>query len=231
MGNRTDFSITLWEGAAFLIAVQAYNQQDYSGYSNIEQFTIRAQGDSVLLSDYFPLEVGNEWVYHTSNSSKWTRVVESISYPLTCYTGRYSPTAYPMNVVQLYSAGKFEYFDLNGGFGYWGSDEDGEGYRIDNGFVFDDIMNVGQSVELIRDIYDDGGKFSREGNLKLEFLEKIGITVPAGNFSDCIHLRFTSSNVDPGETNVWEEWWAKGVGRIRISNSKNSAELENYTLY
>ena len=40
LGNQTSFSYDLWSGAAFYIAVQAYNAQGASSYSNIEYFII-----------------------------------------------------------------------------------------------------------------------------------------------------------------------------------------------
>lgn len=40
VGTDTSFSINLWDGAAFTVAVQAYNDQGVSFYSNIESFTI-----------------------------------------------------------------------------------------------------------------------------------------------------------------------------------------------
>jgi len=40
VGNQTSFSATLWEGAAFYIAIQAGDEQGFSEYSNIENFTI-----------------------------------------------------------------------------------------------------------------------------------------------------------------------------------------------
>jgi len=40
MGTQTGISVNLWEGAAFYVAVQAYNSAGSSGYSNIEQFSI-----------------------------------------------------------------------------------------------------------------------------------------------------------------------------------------------
>ncbi|MDH3998669.1 MAG: S8 family serine peptidase, partial [Desulfuromonadales bacterium] len=44
MGNETSFSIELWEGAAYYIAVKAYNDDGESDYSNIDAFIINANG-------------------------------------------------------------------------------------------------------------------------------------------------------------------------------------------
>ena len=42
MGSATSFKIALWDGAAYYVAVSAYNDHDESGYSNIEAFTINS---------------------------------------------------------------------------------------------------------------------------------------------------------------------------------------------
>jgi len=42
MGTQTGISVTLWNGAAFYVAVQACNNAGNSGYSNIEYFSIDA---------------------------------------------------------------------------------------------------------------------------------------------------------------------------------------------
>ena len=40
MADKTSFSVELWDGAAFFVAVQAYNDVGVSAYSNIEYFEI-----------------------------------------------------------------------------------------------------------------------------------------------------------------------------------------------
>ena len=40
MGTETSMSASLWDGAAFFVALQAYDSVESSGYSNIELFTI-----------------------------------------------------------------------------------------------------------------------------------------------------------------------------------------------
>jgi len=40
MGTQTGISVNLWEGAAFYVAVQAYDSVESSGYSNIDYFII-----------------------------------------------------------------------------------------------------------------------------------------------------------------------------------------------
>ena len=43
MGTKTSMSASLWEGAAFFVAIQAYNDAGNSGDSNIEYFVIQNQ--------------------------------------------------------------------------------------------------------------------------------------------------------------------------------------------
>ena len=38
MGTQTSMSASLWDGAAFYVAVKAYDSKHFSGYSNIELF-------------------------------------------------------------------------------------------------------------------------------------------------------------------------------------------------
>jgi chitodextrinase len=47
MGIQTAFSTNLWEGAAFYVAVQAYDGAESSGYSNIEYFIIDGTAPSI----------------------------------------------------------------------------------------------------------------------------------------------------------------------------------------
>lgn len=42
MGTQTNFNVTLWDGAAFYVAVQACNERGCSAYSNIEYFILSA---------------------------------------------------------------------------------------------------------------------------------------------------------------------------------------------
>ena len=46
MGTQTSLSVNLWEGAAYYVAVTAYDSVKSSAYSNIEYFIIQAQTES-----------------------------------------------------------------------------------------------------------------------------------------------------------------------------------------
>ena len=45
MGTETTISFSLWNGAAFYVAVQAYNSDGNSGFSNIEYFIVGSSGN------------------------------------------------------------------------------------------------------------------------------------------------------------------------------------------
>ena len=49
MGTQTSISASLWEGAAFYVAVQAYVSGKSSGYSNIEYFIIQIQTEPAFM--------------------------------------------------------------------------------------------------------------------------------------------------------------------------------------
>jgi|LGOV01.1.fsa_nt_gb hypothetical protein len=60
MGNQTSVSVDLWEGAAFYVAVQAYNSAGNSDYSNITSFVIESGSDSLQsLSGSYTYETYN----------------------------------------------------------------------------------------------------------------------------------------------------------------------------
>lgn len=40
LGNQTSLALDLWDGASFLIAIQAYNSHGGGAFSNVEQFTL-----------------------------------------------------------------------------------------------------------------------------------------------------------------------------------------------
>jgi hypothetical protein len=61
-GNNTTFSIDLWDGAAYYIAVSAGNSQGNSGYSNIEYFIISSN-----IEPNFNLEATSSYHYQKSD--------------------------------------------------------------------------------------------------------------------------------------------------------------------
>jgi len=51
MGTQTSFSVTLTGGAAYYVALKAYNNSGSSGYSNISNFTIQSSTSSSTVTD------------------------------------------------------------------------------------------------------------------------------------------------------------------------------------
>jgi hypothetical protein len=107
MGSNTAFNITLWEGAAYYIAVTARNSYGASGYSNIGQFTINTH----MPPDAPQLSYA---VNGTSITINWASVPTSTGYRLN-----YMPSAYtePTDFATLDLAGQtsFSYDHLQPG--------------------------------------------------------------------------------------------------------------------
>lgn len=164
------------------------------------------------------------------------------------YTGRIKPVKYESTASQLleetgviyngdfvrqknwdYSR-LYEYWKTSGKCVYLGSDElagtrVGPSDRLDRGMVIPPIMRVGQTVKGKADFYGKGEYFG-EISYSIKLLDRNPVSVGAGNFNDCIHLRIIAQ---AGTTRqVAEEWWAKNVGMVkRIGRQGN---LERYEL-
>jgi hypothetical protein len=84
VGDDTTFNYTLWDGAAYYIAVKAYNSQETSGYSNIESFTIPYSGPPDAPQLFYELD-------GTSIYISWGQVPGAtgyiLSYTTSVYTG------------------------------------------------------------------------------------------------------------------------------------------------
>ena len=93
VGNVTSLTITLWEGAAFYMAVMAYNSVESSGYSNIAHFII---GSSLSVSpSSLSLSTGQTGSCvisggtspYTANSSNTSVATASVSGSMLSVTG------------------------------------------------------------------------------------------------------------------------------------------------
>lgn len=107
MGSSTTFSINLWEGATYFIAVTAYNGDGESGYSNIDQFTINTQ---------IPPQVP-QFSYRVSGTSivmSWDAVPRASGYRLSYMTKAYTHPG-DFSVEELGSATSFSYDQLQVG--------------------------------------------------------------------------------------------------------------------
>jgi hypothetical protein len=83
---------------------------------------------------------------------------------------------------------------------------------VDGGFFSSNqLVFVGQTISWSRDIYENG-TFIGEGTSTLDVLDHTSVTVPAGTYGDCLHLRLTGSGQNP---QLWDWWMARGVGLVK----------------
>lgn len=194
--------------------------------------TAWATTPSVRLTDYFyPPQIGATWVYQgpkagvgSPDRTTHTRIrMANTDYALTLY----NPNAYIQSVLLIdndygyFTGSTFvstenwqEYYSVADGFALYGDDDGAESVRVPM-TPFPVTMAIGESATWQGSFYDGSGNVFADGSLTLQIIEQTAATVPAGTFSDCIHLRVT---ITAGAlTQVQEEWWALGVGRIRMT--------------
>ncbi len=189
-----------------------------------------AQETYNLLDYQGPFSVGTTWLYSghdwDGNISDTRVEVISAQTEITYYTDGDAATPYTANVIDVqYDSGTanpdhsinstdewHEYMTVSDGYRRWGSDDDGENFRVDGGLNLGTVMTVGQSVQDSKDIYFNG-TYSGTITVTVSLLDISNVTVPAGTFNNCLHLRFTFA----GELNQSsEEWWAPGVGMVKL---------------
>ena len=101
---------------------------------------------------------------------------------------------------------------MTGGVRLWGHDDGGESIRVDDG------LNIGETIVIGENNYDStsaylNGSTVGDVNMQVALLEVVDVSVPAGIFKNCLHLRFTATGV---MNQVWDEWWAQGVGIVKF---------------
>lgn len=88
MGLDTSFSIDLWDGASYFIAVAALNNSGSSGYSNIEEFSLSDEltGDAAIIVQALK-DLSNTVVGHVDSALKAQIEAEAAGYPLELSEG------------------------------------------------------------------------------------------------------------------------------------------------
>lgn len=185
----------------------------------------------VLLRDYnYPIMPGNEWWFQGTDwdgeSSLMLYRVEEVVKTLVLCPG--DTTGH--EVVSMYCAFGtgapgdgftptdtwYDYLSAVEGWGLYGADDDPGEFelRIEHGLVFADpfAINVPQSVT---DNICVNGSAAGDATYSVTVLEKTALTVSAGTFGDCVHLRIEKSRVGGDEPEVEEQWWARGVGLVK----------------
>lgn len=146
--------------------------------------------------------------------------------------------------TRLYWPESHEYYGTGNKFSIYGTDDDRntDYFRFTKGIEFPAKVQIGKAVTkssgLLGHPYQamapGGWRLGPGMKWKTVVMGKSTITVPAGVFKNCIHVRHT---VTVGESagEVADEWWAKGVGKVRVKytgNKKSSIveDLIHYTI-
>lgn len=194
-------------------------------------------GSRYRILDYFyPLAVGNEWLYSRSESdparsNTRTRIAD-LDRAITSYSGGAAATPQTFHAVAIFNeygqagAGGFvpnepwtDYFAANSSaFGFYGDDEAGPlAMRLDGSLWTPPTMAVGESSVTISDSYQNGvwsGPFA----VAFRLLGIETVTTAAGTFNGCAHIRYSMAGAGPDELN--DQWWAPGVGTVRSLRRK-----------
>ncbi|MDX2110953.1 MAG: hypothetical protein SFY80_11995 [Verrucomicrobiota bacterium] len=207
-----------------------------------------------------PASVGTIWLYSGNNwdgdISNTLVKLEANPETITAYSGQANPSPYYAQVVSYsFRSGSgdsyqafvtsdlwYEYYSFNDGYRLWGNDDpsstnpnvtsnSGESVIIDGGLNMGSTLAVGQLITSSAPVYNDGHYM---GNIScsIQLLEIALVDVPAGKYDNCLHLRFTITN---GETQVWDEWWASGVGPVKMqgvsgAGAKRLRELQHFSI-
>ncbi len=114
-----------------------------------------------------------------------------------------------------------EFYGVKSNYAIYGFDdfENQISPRFSPGAVFPEWFKKGQTVSVNTGMFNSEGALGPDANLSVQFLGRESLTVPAGEFKDCIHLQFSVSIKGAPKQDA-EEWWAKGVGVIQTKNQK-----------
>jgi len=206
--------------------------------------TATAQPSSFVLAEYYyPLVAGNEWRYsgtdYDAQPARRIVRVDDLSAAVTAYAGCSNPQAYVTNLVRFYHAyalpGTLTSYDdwyefvgtqgtNQGILSYWGGDDDGESIRANGGGTFPQTLKLGQFASVSRELFD-GGVCLGTVTIKFTAVSWGSVTVPAGTFDDCLKVRITISI--GGQTQAQDEWWARGVGAVKLRNVPDNGEDQN----
>jgi hypothetical protein len=197
------------------------------------------------LQDYsWQLCPGNYWIYKdaTGMGDDWLRQVTSVSKEITCYTGGTSPRSYKRTAADLYGSYGFwsggdisgftpngraedgwdDYLPLGNVWGMYGDDEynsngSKETVRVDPPLTCGPL-SAGQSVSRAVSVYFNG-KYQTQGRIVVKLLDLSTVIVPNGTYTNCLHITLSFFG------NVNEEWWARGIGPIKIIHNGETKEL------
>lgn len=202
-------------------------------------FTLAAPKSVRLLDYFYPLSEEANWSYveskpDKSGAYKATRV-ETFppAYPLNVYkiqNGHLKNSfkkvialqtrggAYRNGVIHI-GPNNFqwsEYYGAGKKYAIYGVDDyKNKNYiRFSPGVVFPENMKIRQSISVTTKVFNTLGDRGPDATFTIQLLGLKKIRVPAGDFPDCIHLRF-KIQFKGGPSATSDEWWARGVGIVR----------------
>ena len=198
------------------------------------------------MSEYFyPSPVGSQFIYDgldwDGSPAQQKVEIKDDNFLLETFGGTTVVTNYYVSVMKVesaygtYSAGQFYPYDTwqdyfisdNCAFGYMGNDDDGDSTRGNAGFVWTNRMAVGQTLSLTRNVYFNGA-YQGQGTAKIQLLDVSTVTVPAGTYPGCLHIRI--SITIGGQTDVHDEWLAPGLGMVKSDGISGDGALEYWEL-
>jgi hypothetical protein len=237
---------TNWNGLATLIpganTLLVYAQDEAGNRSKTNVLSVTYQ-KAYRLADYFPQPLGGYWKFDGTDSDGWplymTWEVTDTNYPVDLYTGspvrQYFTNSIKMECAYLDHGAQFPYDTWEEYRGidplrvimYGHDDLPDETMRVGGGLYFPAQLAVGTTATVKAPVYSFG---QSKGTLTATFqlLDVGALTVPAGTFTDVIHLRFTLSAGGGSESKEW--WWARGVGQIKSAGASGSGSSLNVEL-
>ncbi len=242
--NLTIVSLQMTDAGTYSLV--ASNTSGTLASANAVLTVMPANQSFSLLDYYYPIHEGNEWIYDAegnwddSPNALWRVDTESLE--LTCYTGRNAIQSYMRDVVRLDASYGFydgfgfsrtdewyEYPIVLGGWGTAGYDDDPGTMemRLDPALIITNRMTIGQSITRTVDAYVNA-TFTSQATYTLQLVERVSVTVPAGDYPDCLHLKYTLTL--PGENQTNHEWWALGVGMVKKTVSVPGEPTRQYLL-
>ncbi|GAA5127753.1 hypothetical protein JIN84_08265 [Luteolibacter yonseiensis] len=214
-----------------------------------------ASAKTVKLVEYFyPLSPGSNWNYVEStrnkngylNASHAEILDDLVSLNIYKSDGgktkdNYKPSRvlatyegfYRNGIVERDSAEVLEYYGTGKRYAIYGADNP-ESIRFTflSGAVFPEKIKLKQTVSIKTKLVDTGGDRGPGVTITMQLLGREKVTVPAGTFPDCIHLRM-KLQLQGGPSSTSEEWWAKGVGIVKTKTTEKGSKpvIENLQSY
>lgn len=210
----------------------------------------RKTGQDVRLMDYFyPARLGATWRYLSpKEDGGYKATVVEVNNPSLKLNlaDSYKRVLWMSTVSGRYANGKFnfnnsivlsnDYYGLKSNYAIYGVEDPSSNtyLRFSPGAVFPEKIRLKQPVSVRTGIFDLDGRRGPDVTVSIELLGKETVTVPAGTFADCIHLRFSIS-FKGGPSRNAEEWWAKGIGAVKTRTPKaqgkaSISELHSYDI-